>query len=142
VRYWDASALLPLVLSELASTEMLRLNQQDREIATWWATEVECLSGIMRRQREGLNAARIARARARLTRLGARWSEVQPSPALRDVAGRLLELYPLRAADALQLAAGNAIRQEIGPIPFVTLDRRLAVAAVGEGFTVLPPSGP
>lgn len=67
------------------------------------------------------------------------WTEVEPANAVREQAGRILRLHPLRAADALQLAAalvwcqGDPLQQE-----FVCLDQRLRVAARREGFTVLP----
>lgn len=57
---------------------------------------------------------------------------------VRERARRLLESHPLRAADALQLAAALiASEEEPKDLPFVTLDRRLALAAEKEGFKVL-----
>ena len=59
--------------------------------------------------------------------------------AVRAQAARVLRLHPLRAADALQLAAeliwcqGDPVRNG-----FVCLDQRLREAARREGFTVLP----
>jgi predicted nucleic acid-binding protein len=53
-------------------------------------------------------------------------------------AERLLQKYPLRAADAHQLGAA-AVAAEGRPesLEFVTFDRRLADAARGEGFCLL-----
>ncbi len=60
---------------------------------------------------------------------------------MRDQAGRLLRLHPLRAADALQLAAAIiACEHQPESLPLVTLDQRLAEAARREGFAVLPQS--
>lgn len=48
-----------------------------------------------------------------------------------------MRLHPLRAADALQLAAALVLSDfEPRTLPFVTLDDRLASAARREGFEV------
>jgi hypothetical protein len=47
-------------------------------------------------------------------------------------------VHPLRAADALQLAAAYAAaEQRPASLDMVTLDERLAIAARNEGFVVL-----
>jgi predicted nucleic acid-binding protein len=67
------------------------------------------------------------------------WTEIEPSVVVREQAARVLLLHPLRAADALQLAAaivwanGQASGHE-----FVCLDHRLRDAAQRERFIVLP----
>ena len=66
------------------------------------------------------------------------WSEAQPSRRLRELSESLLSAHPLRAADALQLAAAMRSRELIGVNEFVALDHRLRDAAASEGFTVLP----
>jgi len=56
-------------------------------------------------------------------------------------ARRLLAAHPLRAADALQLAAALvACDERPDVLALVTLDDHLAEAARREGFVVLPPS--
>ena len=67
------------------------------------------------------------------------WSEVAASEAVRDEGVRLLRIHPLRAADALQLAAA-LVWSEGKPtgLVVVTLDTRLGAAVSREGFTVLP----
>lgn len=51
---------------------------------------------------------------------------------------RLLRLHPLRAADALQLAAALVLAEhDPRTLPFVTLDERLALAAEQEGFELM-----
>ena len=63
-----------------------------------------------------------------------------PSQRVGQAAQRLLRVHPLRAADALQLAAAVvAADGEPGSMPFVTLDDRLALAAQREGFPVVMP---
>jgi hypothetical protein len=64
---------------------------------------------------------------------------VEPTLALRDRAGRLLATHPLRAGDALQLAAALVwCREAPHETPFVCLDARLRDAARAEGFAILP----
>jgi predicted nucleic acid-binding protein len=100
---------------------------------------VECESAISRLEREGHLQQRSAKAaRQRLALFAATWHEVQPSDLLRDQACRLLRVHDLRAADALQLAAGMAAAEGRPPtLPFVCLDQRLAAGAEREGFAVI-----
>jgi hypothetical protein len=54
-------------------------------------------------------------------------------------AKRLLAVHPLRATDALQLAAALvAADEQPATRPFVTLDHALVEIARREGFEVLP----
>lgn len=114
----------------------------DRRMVVWWATAVEAISALARRYRDGqLGEPALMEARSLLTELAGSWSEVLPSARLRTVAERLLLVHPLRAADALQLAAALAWT---GGDPshhhVICLDQRLRFAAQREGFTVLPAS--
>ena len=138
MRFWDASAIVPLILDEPPSPAVKAEYQRDPEMIVWWATDIECVSAIARRERDGLlSPAAAAAAIERLDFLGAAWQEVQPSPPLRRTAVRLLRVHPLRAADALQLAAGLAASDgDARSLTFVTLDDRLAQAAVREGFVI------
>jgi predicted nucleic acid-binding protein len=79
---------------------------EEHEIAVWWATSVEMRSAFERLLRMGqLTDREHAAAGARLEKLRRGWRELQPSEALRSQAETFLKSYPLRAADALQLAA-------------------------------------
>jgi predicted nucleic acid-binding protein len=78
-------------------------------------------------------------ARQVVTSLAAEWTEIQPSQEVRKYAERALLLHPLRAADALQLAAALVWTNGHGTgHDFVCLDQRLRDAAHREGFQVLP----
>lgn len=119
---------------------MSSLLRADRECWIWWATRTECLSALHRRVRAGeLSITQLATARGRLLHFDGAAAIVVPSEPIRSRADRLLGIHPLRAADALQLAALLAAAEErpVG-FPFVTLDDRLADAARKEGFAVLP----
>jgi len=139
VKFWDASAIVPLLVQEQQREAMLTLLEQDDVMLVWWATPVECTSAIARRERDGaLTAAQAAASLERLRYLKDRWHEVLPSAVLRDLAERLLRVHSLRAADSLQLAAAIiAAEREPVTLDLVSLDDRLNDAASREGFRVL-----
>ena len=136
MRFWDASAVVALLLDEPASIQARQWFQEDPQLLVWWATEVECISAISRREREGaLDLQTSSLALDRLAGLSRQWTEVQPLPMVRNLARRLLRTHPLRAADALQLAAALAVaEQEPSSLSFLCLDRRLSEAANREGL--------
>jgi predicted nucleic acid-binding protein len=139
MKYWDSSALIPLVVDDRSTEPIAILFHADPHIVTWWATPIECVSSMARRERDGsLDASATVTALSRLARFQAGWQEVQPVDALRDLAVRLLRVHVLRAADSLQLAAA-IIASENRPasLDFVCLDKRLSLAAQREGFNVL-----
>jgi len=142
MRFWDASGIVPLLVTEPVTGPALELLEQDPSMIVWWGTPVECASALARREREGaLSSAGVTEALARLRQLAAAWQEVQPVEQVRTTAQRLLRVHPLRSADSLQLAAAViAAEHETGSLPFVCLDERLAQAAEREGFPVVTAS--
>jgi predicted nucleic acid-binding protein len=140
MRFWDSSAIVPLCLRESNTGMMMSLLETDEGIVVWWATRVECLSALTRRQREGTLAAEAEqKARAVLHVLAEGWSELQPTESLRRRAERLIAVHPLRSADAFQLAAALVWAQDSPQgLEVVCLDRNLREAAFKEGFSVLP----
>jgi uncharacterized protein len=140
VRFWDSSAVVPLLVEETARGALLRLLEADGGLIVWWATPVECVSALARREREGaLDAAGANVALSRLRDLEPAWVEVNPSPAIRNLAQRLLRVHALRAADTLQLAAAIvAAEHDPASLGFVCLDARLTAAAQREGFEIAP----
>lgn len=140
MRFWDSSAVVPLVCAETASTTCRRWLRADPVMLVWALTATEVVSAVARKRRDGgLDRLRVTTAKRRLARLEASWSEVTRWDAVRDRARRLLETHDLRAADALQLAAALVATEERpGGVEFVTFDQRLAEAAERESFSVLP----
>ncbi|HEX9691485.1 MAG TPA: type II toxin-antitoxin system VapC family toxin [Gemmatimonadales bacterium] len=138
MRFWDSSAILPLLVPAPESGQLAALMRDDPSAAVWWGTPVECASALARLEREGrLGAADWDVATSRLHAAARGWTEVPPIGRVRDQATRLLRLHPLRAADALQLAAAVVLADfEPGTLPFVTLDEQLRAAARREGFRV------
>jgi hypothetical protein len=139
VKFWDASAIVPLLIAEVSTRSLLALAAEDPAMLVWWGSEVECASALARLEREvAIDANGIVAAFSRLGQLKAAWHEVDPSDAVRETAARFLRVHPLRAADALQLAAAFASAEgRLASLEFVTLDDRLCAAARKEGFAVV-----
>ncbi len=143
MKFWDTSALVPLVVDEPSSEEMLRIVAADADVLTWTFTGVELLSAIARLGRTASGLEDLA-AVLRLDALthARRWHQVTDVDGVRRRAERLVGIHPLAAADAMQLAAALAAsgdRPET--LDFVTLDRPLARCAQLEGFRVLGAAG-
>jgi uncharacterized protein len=139
MKFWDASAIVPLLVREVSSAPLQTLATKDPDILVWWASHVECISALTRRDRAGLFAPRGLDAALRgLQQLAAHWEEIEPTQAVREAAERFLRVHPLRAADALQLAGAYVAAERRSPsLEMVTLDEWLANAAQKEGFAIV-----
>lgn len=139
MKFWDSSAIVPLLVNESASEIMRALLKADPEIVVWWATRTECLSALRRRMREGtIKAAEERQVQNLLSVLSGAWAEVLPGDFVRQRAERLLSVHALRAADAFQLAAALVwSREATAGLEFVCLDDNLCEAASKEGFLVV-----
>lgn len=140
MRFWDSSALVPLVVSEPTSVEVRTWLDDDDDIVVWTLTDVELRSALARLARDGrLGQADLHDATARADRMLEQFHVVESVPAVKNRAKRLLMIHQLRAADALQLAAALiACADDPGGFEFLTLDGKLAAAARSEGFRVRP----
>ena len=142
MRFWDSSAIVPLLVDQPSSARVIEVYGQDRVIAVWWATEVECASALARLERDGAADMRqTTAASGRLASVAADWLEVEPHDPVRRTAIRLLRTHALRAADAMQIAAALALAsQDPSTLEVVTLDAALARAAEREGLRVIVPA--
>ena len=140
MRYWDASALVPLVVDEPASSLAREWLAEDERIITWVWTRTEIVSAIERRTREGsLLSMQRREVLARFDTFAGNWDEVTDVLAVRSRANALLARHPLRAADAGQLGAALLVQEQLaGPLTFVCLDQRVSLAAELESLRVLP----
>ncbi len=140
MKYWDASALVALIVGEPTGVDLFQLVADDPQILTWSWTPVEIASAIERRVREG--SVGIQARRMMLERLGElalRWDLVDDSAVVARRAMSLLARHPLRAADSGQLGAALLIADQGFPkLEFVCLDRNLALAAEREGLMPVP----
>ena len=142
MKFWDSSAVIPLLVPEVMSGSIQKLFEGDPVIVAWWATEIECTSAIARRQRQGrLREELAAGGYSRLSALRAGWHEVEPSEEIRESAKRLLRVHDLRSADALQLAAAFFVAEaRPSTLDFISLDERLLAASRREGFSTTKPT--
>ena len=138
--FWDSSALVPLLLPEQRSDALTKLLAADSEPVLWWGTALECQSALQRRHHERpLLKGELAAASERLRLIVQHADSIAPTDDVRRRAARLLAFHPLRAADALQLAAALVwCEEQPHGEGFVSLDGRLRDAGAREGFVVHP----
>ncbi|HEY3719589.1 MAG TPA: hypothetical protein VGL41_05550 [Roseiarcus sp.] len=139
MKFWDASAIVPLLVAEAATRSLQALARRDSDMLVWWGSQVECVSALARLEHAAsLDAKGAGLAFDRLKLLADGWHEIEPSEIVRENAVRFLRVHPLRAADALQLAAAFlAAERRPSTLEMVTLDERLADAARKEGFELI-----
>ncbi|HSC25990.1 MAG TPA: type II toxin-antitoxin system VapC family toxin [Vicinamibacterales bacterium] len=139
MKFWDTSALVPLVVDETATPAMRALIERDPDVIVWMLTSVELLSTIGRLGRLSAGLADLLPGvRHDVMDLFQRWAAVTHVEGVRRRAERLVGVHPLSAADAMQLGAALMVAaDQPETLDFVTLDRNLARAAQLEGFRVV-----
>lgn len=140
MRFWDSSALVPLFVAQQRSGDLRALHGDDPEVIAWVLSDVEIASALHRLEREGaVERAGVDEALAQLALFQDSAHVIGLSEEILRRARRLLAVHPLRAADALQLAAAlAAVYDTPRGWEFVCLDDRLGAAARREGFTLVP----
>jgi uncharacterized protein len=139
VKFWDSSALVPLLVREAFTGELEDLYTRDDGVFVWWGTAVECASAIARLERQAqLETDEASELLHLLDEMERTWQEIPPIEPVREAARRFLRAHDLHAADALQLAAAY-VASENRPrtLSLVCLDTRLGEAAQREGFKVI-----
>lgn len=138
--FWDASALFPLIIRENSTPTLLELLEKTDTIFAWTLTPIEIFSALCRIQREKyLKTDDFQKAWARWKEFSEFISFINNVEVVKTRAERILQTHPLKAADALQLAAALiACSDDSTHHLFVTLDTKLVEAARKEGFEVRP----
>ena len=137
MKFWDTSALAPLLWDEQDSTTRSKELNNDPILVVWWATAVEIESALFRRLAKGeIDELNESHARARFAALAQSWIEIQPTGSVREMARRLIRVHGLLTADSFQLAAalvacGNRPKEQT----FLSGDTLLKKAASKEGFS-------
>jgi predicted nucleic acid-binding protein len=118
VRFWDSSALVPLIIEERHSKACRQLLRTDPTQIVFCFTRTEILSAIWRRHREGLlNAVDVQTAEGRLDRLAERWTEVDSVMLVRGNCSDTAE----NVGELQRCTRGGTWRQ---PAKIVVVDRQ------------------
>ena len=138
MKFWDTSAVIPLLANEPSPERLPEQLEQDPQVLIGWGTTVEVACALARRERgKLLTADQVTNALALVRQLADSWHEIVPSDAVRRTAERLLRMHALRAADSLACRCADCRRPRAchsgDPLP----ESRLSSAARREGFTVL-----
>jgi len=136
--FWDSSSLVPLCTTQAASAQAQQL-VREYSIVTWWATPLEVASAIQRLTRTGeITQQESTTAHLRYKKLLRASREIQASDAVRDRAEELLQSFPLKAADALQVAAAWVwTMSDPTGYTLISGDRQVLAAAQGLGFNTV-----
>ena len=136
--FWDASAVLPLCVRAQASNRARKLLAAHDPVI-WWACPVEVASALARLHREHiLSVSAYHATMEKLAAMLASWRQVLPDDQVRETALRQMERFPLKAADAMHLAAALVwSRHNPRGRLFVCNDASLGSAASASGFEVV-----
>ena len=108
MRFWDSSAVVPLLCKQDATPLATRLRDEDPEIVVWMWTPVECVSALRRLVRElRITEAELWQFGRRLDELRDVWSEIA-DPSATDVV--------LNTTPTLGKAVGNATCRKPGTL--------------------------
>lgn len=143
--FLDTSALVKLYVQEPGTDRLLHLigSRSENRFAVLAIAAVEFRSAIRRRQRAGdIEAADVSTILESLrAHLETRFIKQIVNDAVIDMALEMIDRYPLRAYDALQLAGClvlSSIKTET--YTFVCSDQSLLVAARTEQLNVFDPA--
>jgi predicted nucleic acid-binding protein len=146
--YLDTSAVVKLYIREPGTDRVLRIasRRADNRMAVLSLTAVEFRSAIRKRERSGdIDHTGVARTIAKFEHhIEARFLRQTLNESVVDLALGLIDRYPIRAYDALQLAGCLTLRAIAGgddPL-FVCADQVLLASARSEGLSVLDPAAP
>jgi uncharacterized protein len=140
MRFFDTSALVKRYVEEPGST-MVRATLRNHPIVVARVTFAEAAAAVARAARTGaLSEEQRDVILARLPEDFARLQVVEIRPALVARVPALVARYPLRAYDAIQLAAASTVRQTGLAVELWCADGNLVEAAIAEGFRVVTPS--
>lgn len=141
--FLDSSAVVKRYITEIGSGWIRQLTAQSANNQLFLAriTWVEVLSALSRRQREGFldHATLIQIKTVFQTHINRQYETLEVERTLIEAAGNLVTQHPLRAYDAIQLAAALQLKATLNqaqladPI-FLTADNRLLTIAQSTGL--------
>ena len=144
--YLDTSALVKLYVHEAGTEQLLRLvsRRANHRFAVLTITQVEFRSAIRKRERAGDidNSVATDLANRFERHLETKFLRQVVNDSVLETATKLIDRYPLRAYDAIQLAGCLILKAASGkdePV-FICSDRQLLEAAECEGLSSMDPS--
>ena len=149
VYYLDSSALVKRYVTETGSAWLRTLTAatSHNPVVIARIAWVEVVAALARRQREGTLARQDLLEVIRRFRyhLDTQYQVVELDGPLAELAGELVMHHPLRAYDAVQLAAAEQVQADLaraqGPVlTFVSADDRLLSVAQAEGLSTDNPN--
>ena len=88
MKFWDASAVVPLVVTEDETDHCRRLLDKDVQVVVWFLSVVEVISALTRRRRGiTLKPGDFRKAKEQLLFLEKFWSELISVDRVRERAG-------------------------------------------------------
>lgn len=147
--FLDSSALIKRYIVEVGTpwVRSITVTSSNNIVFIAQITQVEVVSGAMRRKRDGSITPRTARAtRLLIGRHASReYRVIGLTGQISQHAEDLLEGHPLRAYDAIQLASALESNKRLTaagltPLIFVSADTRLLTIAAIEGLMIDDPN--
>lgn len=139
ILYCDASALVKLYCQEAHSAVVRAWVDEAALIATSDVAYVEVVGALARLGREG--AVTSIEVQSSVDQWSEHWPALVRLPVATQEGGALALRHPLRALDAIHVAAALALRQAMpeAAVAFASFDARQVAAARAEGLAVLAP---
>jgi uncharacterized protein len=147
IYFCDSSALVKRYMTEKGTAWLKFIAADTNNLLTIaQITWVEVMGAMIRQQREGKTAPDVVQRAIHSFRhdLDSEYQTVDLDRPLSEAAMQLIQKYPLRAYDAVQLASAFKVRDGIPKIPsaslmFVSADTRLIKIARATGLKVENP---
>lgn len=146
--FFDTSAIVKRYIREVGSSWVVETigHQPAIRIIISRITWVEVLSALSRLRREGnISDSQLSKEiRAFNQHFRTQYQIIEFDRAISHIAGELVQRYPLRAYDAVQLASLLRLQKAYQPaesvrFTFVSADQRLVNVASSEGLTIVNP---
>ena len=129
--------MVTLFVEQAQSGKYLAQIKQDPQVLTAWHAVPECASAFCRLRREAFISERqLNDLLKQLEEVVGNWFIISPGKRLEKLTLRALRIHPLRAMDAIHLAAACLARnEEDSGMGFFSEDICLSEAAAKEGFS-------
>ena len=146
--FLDSSVLVKRYIREQGTVWVRSITRANAGYTLFVAqiTPVEVMSGVFRQHREGIITGQLADVSSRLLQLHTQrdYVVVTLTPDIVRQSIDYLNLYALRAYDAVQLASAVEAAKRLGAsegdtLEFVSADKRLLAAAASVGLPVRNP---